>query len=142
MQIAFYKAGGRLFDRAIRWWTHSAYSHCEFVFSDGMFFSSSPRDGGVRYKVVPKDKSKWDFVDIRMDVFDENTLRRWCDSKVGKRYDWVGIFLSQVLPLAVQDPGRYFCSEILVDALQQVGRLRGIDNPCEVSPQQLYSLLK
>lgn len=141
MQIAFYKAEGKIFDKLIRWWTGGRYSHCELVFSDGVFFSSSPRDGGVRYKTIQKDLGKWDFVGIRVDKFDENVLRRWCDSKVGRSYDWLGIALTQALPLGMEDPERYFCSEIIVDALQHIGRFKGF-TPSEVTPQKLYNITK
>lgn len=114
------------------------YSHCELIFSDGMFFSADPRDSGVRYKCIEFDISKWDFVNMELDTFDENMVRRWCNSKVGRGYDWLGIILGQAIPLGIDDSARYFCSEICVGALQQAGRLKGLV-PSEVNPQDLYS---
>ena len=55
MRVAFYKGEGNFFDKLIRWWTKSSYSHCELIFSDGIFFSADPRDGGVRYKNIVPD---------------------------------------------------------------------------------------
>lgn len=141
MRIAFYKGEGNIFDRLIRIWTKGKYSHCELVFSDGIFCSSDPRSNGVRYKFIECDETKWDFAEILADIFDENIVRRWCNRKVGKKYDWLGIVLSQILPIGMNDPNRYFCSEFCTDALQQIGKMRGI-KPSSESPSTLASMFR
>ena len=48
----FYKAKyGDWVDKIVSWHTKSPYSHCELVFSNGEFLSSSKRDGGVSIKI-------------------------------------------------------------------------------------------
>ena len=39
--LALYKGRGTLFNRLIRLWTRSKYSHCELVLSDGRWLSAS-----------------------------------------------------------------------------------------------------
>jgi len=48
IRLTLYKAPGDTYDRFIRLWTRSPYSHCELVLPDGRFVTSSPQDGGVR----------------------------------------------------------------------------------------------
>lgn len=52
VRLALYKAPGDLYDRAIRAWTRSPYSHCELVLSGGRFVSSQPRNAGMRAKMI------------------------------------------------------------------------------------------
>lgn len=67
MKLALYKSTRPglpgLYNRLVRWWTDSEYSHCELVFSDGMCGSSSWLDGGVRLKRIELDPDHWDVID-------------------------------------------------------------------------------
>jgi hypothetical protein len=132
MKVAFYKDKGELFDYLVRFWTSTFYekimfkwrrvpSHCELVFSDDMWFSSSPRDGGCRYKQISFDNSKWDFINIGMSEDQEREIRNFCDSINGKKYDWIGILFTQFIPLHIDETNRYFCSEACSEALQKAG---------------------
>jgi hypothetical protein len=146
MKVAFYKGDGdkwryRVVDGAIRWWTEGPYSHTEIVFSDGSWFSISPRNTKVRLERVAFDPEKWDFIEVALTPEQERTTRSWAELQVGKRYDWLGIFLSQILPLTVHDLSRWFCSEIVLAALQQVG-LFHIWRPNEVHPNMLAYILR
>lgn len=47
VRLAFYKGEGDWVDKVVRWWTKSQYSHVEVIVGD-TWYSSSPRDGGVR----------------------------------------------------------------------------------------------
>lgn len=48
---------------ATRLWTWSKYSHAELVI-DGMCYTSSIRDGGVRVKLIDLNSGRWDSVPI------------------------------------------------------------------------------
>ncbi|MDK4533368.1 hypothetical protein QG083_10850, partial [Kingella kingae] len=54
----------RCADWAVRQSTNGIYSHCEIAIAhdDGLYscYSSSIRDGGVRFKVMPLPPDKWD----------------------------------------------------------------------------------
>lgn len=127
IQIAAYKGRGRKYDRLIRWWTCSAYSHVEIVLSssDGAFMglSASPRDGGVRVKEISIKDGNWDFFSIDQNPVDVSDL-------IGARYDWTGIFLSQILPLEISAKGRFFCSELVAIHM-------GLPKPQTYSPHDI-----
>jgi len=92
MQIALYKAPGTIFDKLIRFVTRSQYSHCELVI-DGLCYSSSPRDRGVRMKHIDLTEDKWDVFEIEGDKV---WALDWFINNVNKPYDWVGAVLSVV----------------------------------------------
>ena len=54
MKLAFYKGKGNWVDLIIRVFTNSPYSHVEIVLNKD-WYSSSPRDGGVRVKQIVDD---------------------------------------------------------------------------------------
>ena len=122
MRAAFYigdpnlNPDARFFDRTISWWTKSPYTHVEWVFDNGMCFSASPVDGGCRFKNIDITTPKWKVVDVPWANHDE--IWEFCTDRDGLKYDWLGIFLSQTLPLNVHDPNRWFCSEIVMASLQ------------------------
>ncbi len=120
MKLAFYKASkGTLLDTAINIWTGGyGYSHVELVFSDGMSFSSSPREGEVRLKKIDFDPDKWEFCDLRNYDMDEARVRAQAENFVGRDYDWKGIFLWFVLSIKKQDNSKWWCSEIIAFLLK------------------------
>lgn len=65
-KLAFYKGKGNWVDLLIRVFTHSKYSHVEIVHNKD-WYSSSPRDGGVRVKQIVDDGNGWDFVEVDID---------------------------------------------------------------------------
>lgn len=135
MMLAFYKGwrGGLagLFDAAVRWWTRGQYSHCEIVFSDGMAASASVRDGGVRFKRISFDHSRWDFVPV---AGDERAVRTWFAAHEGAGYDFLGLFGF----VWRREPGaarRWFCSEACAAAL-------GIDDAWRFCPNGLAAVVR
>ena len=86
-RIAFYKAKGDIVDKSIRLWTRSKYSHCEIVIGEN-WYSSSPRDKGVRVKQIIDDNGSWDFIetDIEINKRDNNkkvTCSEFCAEVLG-----------------------------------------------------------
>ncbi len=96
--------GGRL----ICWWTRSPYSHVEIVIN-GVCYSSSLRDGGVRKKVIDLDRPHWRALPI--DWADETEVLRVFFRNQGKPYGWMDLLTQHVLRLPVDDPG-LLCSEL------------------------------
>lgn len=118
-----------LIDKVIRLATRSKYSHCELAVKrqDGQFvcYSSSPRDGGVRKKVMALDTAKWDFVKVQI----SHNKIKCCFAKTrGKKYDLLGAI---GIPFKVQDNDKWFCSEWCATAL-------GLSDT-QISPQGLYN---
>ncbi len=135
IKLAFYRAEfGRWYEKLIAWYTRGPFSHVELVFGD-RWFSASPRDGGVRYKNIFAVEDRWEFVEIEANY---ELIRNWCDTQVGKKYDWRGFF-NFVLPIGYSNR-KWFCSEICVAALQRDGLFLDI-KPHRVSPNDLYRLV-
>ncbi len=138
MKLAFYKGKGNLFDQAIRIVTRSPYSHVELVegeaHQDGAVWcwSSSPRDSGVRLNAIVLDNDKWDIIPIGWDAPDALSIFR---THAGAKYDYLGILFSQFFNFRRQNPRRWFCSEIIGEAL-------GLPNPASYSPGSLKSLVE
>lgn len=127
VQLAFYKAKGDWVDKVIRWWTSSKYSHCEVVIGDE-WFSSSPRDGGVRsMRMEDYNAEHWDIIGYpgvsASDVFDLFRKTK------GSKYDFIGILFSQVLPIGLHSSTKWYCSEWAAELKY--------DNT-NLSPQELF----
>lgn len=131
VSLAFYKAPGTAFDGAVRYVTDSPYSHVELVI-DGVFWSSSPRDGGVRRKLVPLDHAKWDFIHFpsgpETDALGE-AARLWMLAHEGEGYDWLGVGRF-VIPALPEFERRWFCSEAVAAAM-------AMPNPADWSPGRI-----
>lgn len=127
--LALYKGSGTFFDKLIRFITRQPYSHCELQIR-GVCYQSQPRDGGVRQKVMELDPEKWDLVPLP--EYNEADAITWFIKNEGKKYDWPGAITS-VLPLHINIPSRYFCSEACQHML-------GIKDPKSQKPQQLAKL--
>lgn len=135
--LAFYKARGDKIDRAIRWWTRSPYSHVELILSPSKpklgdnvrpAFSSSSRDGGVRTKTITFDLASWDFIPVAW--VDEERVQTAVKRFSGRRYDYLGLAMSQLLNLRRGSAARWFCSEI-------VAWILNVPAPSSLSPGDL-----
>lgn len=96
--------GGRL----TAWWTRSPYSHVEIVIN-GVCYTSSLRDGGVRPAVIDLTPSWWRVTPIEW--ADENAALRVYYRHKGMPYGWMDLLTQHVLRLPVDDPG-LLCSEL------------------------------
>lgn len=139
--VAFYKGSGKFWDRMVRWWTDSPFSHSELLFSDGSYFSADAWTNKVRYTKFQPNPDNWVVVPLYcVDEKMEQRVRWFCNGIEGSKYDYLGVALSQVIPLGIQVGDRWFCSELCTRALQQVGLLRWYQ-PWSMSPGKLYDRL-
>lgn len=140
--LAFYKGRGktwshRVQDALIRFATRSKYSHVELIpglahlGQEHACLSSSGRDGGVREKTITLSAESWDLVTLNSDPAE---VAAYIRGRIGARYDYLGILLSQIFALSRHDERKWFCSEICAAAL-------GIANPQRMSPQALYDIV-
>ena len=118
MKIAFYKGPGTIFDRMIGFYTASKYSHVELIDDMGNWYTSSPRDGGVVIGRIFPTESHWDIYDIDIN---ERLVVKFFHREMGKKYDWLGILLSQLFKMDIHNRNRWFCSEIVHGALIEAG---------------------
>ena len=138
MKIIFYKNKGEPLDILIRLITNGKYSHCELIFSDGVCFSSSPRDGGVRFSNIALKDNHWDYLELEVD--DEEKIYNWCKQYVGQKYDWLGA-ISCVYPIVQGAKNRWFCSEICIKCLIDNNIIDEDLLPVKSSPSTLYDIL-
>lgn len=132
MQLALYKGPPTkplfwLGEGFIRLCTLSKYSHCELVIN-GVCYSSSYRDGGVRAKFIDLNSGKWDLLPVDGD--EKLAIARFAADK-GKRYDWLGML--RVCPLLrwlPRNDSKRFCSEM-------VAWMLGTEDPERFSPEHL-----
>lgn len=128
----------RLFDEIIRLATYGKYSHCEVVIpnfeqdGDLLFecYSASNMDGGVRLKLMPLPKERWDLVKVNVN---SDLVRLYFKQTKGLKYDMLGA-IGVVLPVG-ENKHKYFCSEWCAGAI-------GLANPHKYSPNSLYRKLK
>jgi hypothetical protein len=139
LKLAFKKADKGLMDWAITEWTGGPYTHCAIIFSDGVWYESAPFKGC--HFVYYTEDSTWTYVDIALTVEEENVIRIFCKSKEGSDYDWTGVVLSQILPLSINDPKRFYCSEIITICLHLIGLLNSI-KPTATNPANLLRIVK
>jgi hypothetical protein len=146
MKLAFYKATkGNLWDKLIGIWTRPnffnpfklGYSHVEIIYRDCLCFSSSPRDGGTRFKVINDlyTSGNWNIVDVKT-YFNQEDIKVFCERQVGKKNDWLCIFFTFLIPFNFEEPNRWICSEI-------VGKfVFNLKRPSRYSPNKLFKYCK
>ena len=156
MKIAFQKPNKwNLLERAISWWTHSKYCHVTLMFGDyvswkhkvnmnfkpTLFSARSDRNPAVEF-------ISWDAVNQQLfDVYDinwkidEDILIEKAKKYVGSKYDYIGIFFNFILPLKIDEPKEWFCSEICSYLLKQ-GGISLNKHPYRYSPGSLFNELK
>lgn len=105
-----------------RFFTWSKWSHAELVI-DGICYSSSVRDGGVRSKIIPLNTGRWDIVKFELPEQVIEQAISWFDSNKDAKYDWRNIFRF-VFPFIGQDWNRYVCYEAIGEALGFAGAYR------------------
>jgi hypothetical protein len=135
LRAAFYKGTHAglpgVYNRLVRWWTRSQYSHVELILPFGAAASSSAMDGGVRFKVIDFDPALWDFVDLPTDL--AGGAEAWFNEHYGEPYDLLGN-LHFVVSAVGDDKRKWFCSEAVAAAL-------GMPNPERFDPGTLHAAL-
>ncbi|MHA2263655.1 MAG: hypothetical protein ACXAEN_14765 [Candidatus Thorarchaeota archaeon] len=142
MQLAFYRGSSDgVFGKAIKWWTKSEFSHVEILFEGGVSWSSSLKDGGVRFKKIKADEGKWVYVDMPfIEPTAEFAIKAWAASKIGASYGMWDC-AKFVLPFLRSKSSQWFCSEAVLTALQSQWFLLN-HRPDKISPGKLYDIVR
>lgn len=130
MRLAMYKAKGKIGNAGIRFWTNSQYSHCELEI-DGVCYSSSVQDKGVRKKVIDLNNGNWDFIDIPWG--DKEKVLAYFAATDSNTYGWLSLITSQLFNRNSPRKSAQFCSEWVAAAL-------GLPNPATYSPRTVADL--
>lgn len=138
LRAAFYKGTHAglpgVYNRLVRWWTRSPYSHVELLFHGGReAASSSYMDGGVRFKSIDFDPALWDFVDLPVTAEMAAKAYLWFIDHDGDAYDLLGN-AHFVFSAIGDDKRKWFCSEAVAAAL-------GMPNPERFDPGTLHAAL-
>jgi hypothetical protein len=148
IRIAFFKGDKHEWHhRFIRWWTKSPYSHAEIILDGETWVSISPFlytrvAARVRTHV---DESDWDFLTFRVTAEELRALKNFISETTGDGYDWIGMILSQILPIIIKGKGRWYCSQWIAHALGWAGIVRwkrlGIYEFPDLHPGKLHDIL-
>tara|TARA_R110000824_G_scaffold15086_1_gene63706 strand:- start:1284 stop:1745 length:462 start_codon:yes stop_codon:yes gene_type:complete len=149
IKVAFYKGGGDLFNKIVRWWTKSPYSHVELILPDDVTwirigpFSSSKLCAIKKEKWDPKN---WDFISITVTSEQVETIKEFFERTKGCKYDWWGMILSHLIPFKVKQRGKWYCSEWIAHALRVSRvidwRVARIFERAKISPAILYEIVR
>ena len=133
IKVHFYKArAGKLADKVVG--IASVFSHVELEIN-GVCYSSSNRDRGVRSKVIDTSNAqKWLSFDLKKDI-EVNRCLLYFESVRGQKYDWLNILLTQLIKLNIQSRNKQICSEFVANCL-------GLENAHKYSPESLFFKLK
>ena len=129
VKLAFYKGPPKWDDLehvfshyAIRLRTWSKYSHAELVI-DGICYSSSVRDGGVRKKAINLDSGHWDVVEIDPNRVNMQYAMQFFNQHEGAEYDWMNI-VRFIIPFVKQEENKFVCFEFVSRMLNHSGSYR------------------
>ena len=99
-------------------------------------YSSANWDDGVRKaKYIKTDN--WDEIELDIPSY---KIVDFFERELGARYDYWGIFLSQIFTLDIHHPEQWFCSEICTAALKHYINIPY--TPQSVHPNKLYKILE
>lgn len=121
MKILQYR-GVSIISKGIQLQTRSPYSHSAIMLDDGSVIEAWHK-GGVRHLRDPfeghDDKTVIDVYEIQAD-FNENVTMAFLRGQLGKKYDFRSVirFLTR---LRSRDNDKWFCSELVVEALRAGG---------------------
>ncbi len=129
----------------IRLWTWSRISHCEFEFSDGIQIVAAMEAG--RIIATRNRKYLWEYnYELDITAAQERILRDWCESELGKPYDYTALApLNVLIPRTKKfwkDPKQWMCSEFCARGLELVGFELFSDDHKKVKPSDLFDAIK
>lgn len=126
----------KLLDKLISVRSNGDAVHVELVFSDGVSFSASQWDKGVRFKQIEYvNDPKWVLVPVHISEAEESVCRNVASilSDMGIKYDWRGVLGFFVGKKNPGDLDKLFCSEACVWVLKHVGVFKHLD-PASTDP--------
>jgi len=131
----------RIKQQVILKWTRSLYYHVEIIIN-GDWIEADNKIGLVRHKLRPLTDA-YHYVEVpAYECPHTNRLvNSFINSQLGSKYDWAGIFLSQVIPAGVDIENKWFCSEFVSKVLQiyNVEPFLYI-KPENMSPQDVFKM--
>lgn len=126
-------------------WTNSKYYHVELIVGE-KWISSNAEAGGVTISPLRELNFNWDYYDlgeIELTKKQYDNLVSFTRKEADCGYNYLGIILSQILPLGYCSKTKWFCSEIVSKLLQLllVPEVNDII-PYKMSPADIAELFK
>lgn len=104
------------FSRLTRWVTGSEWSHAELLYGDDWGIGSMPFDGVCSRRIPSHEKFK--IISIEGDL---PKALQWVSRQLGSPYDYLGIVGFAVPGFDWQDPGSWYCFELIAGLLKDQG---------------------
>ena len=137
MKLGLVKGKGFL-DWLIRCYTGSDYSHA-FLFEGNTKIEAIAPVGVRKANLTDySPKSDIDVYDILLPEPKKKKMWEYMNSQIGKKYDYKGV-LHFVLPFWRQSKYRFFCSELIAEAMAYAGVILA-KKPEEYTPGDLSNL--
>jgi hypothetical protein len=125
-KLIFFKGEyGTFWDNFICFVTNSKYSHVEYMLDSGKCWSSSNRDGGVRFTYIDTSSGHWD--ELKCPSVSDCLFLQ----EKGKKYDYLGLIGTIIKSPIFSRQRKWFCSEIVAEAM-------GLQHSWKYTPQMLY----
>jgi hypothetical protein len=108
----------RMKQKLIRKWTKSKYYHVEVII-ENKWIEADNSIGVIQHDLRPLS-NKYDYVEVNVpdcEVCHKNA-KNFVNNQMGAKYDWTGIYLSQVIKLGINKDDSWFCSELVSKILQ------------------------
>ena len=149
-RIGFYKGSDSWYEKLVRWWTKSPYTHAELVMPDGRtWISIRPHETDIPSQILKKEKTAyrtelWDFIDLEITPEQREVILEFYEETKGCKYDWVGMIISHLSSFKVKRKGRWYCSEWIAYALRTAGVISWKDIKLyerrDISPGTLHDI--
>jgi len=111
--------------KLIEWQTRAWCSHCEAMMPDWKQTLGAMLKGGVKYRSFDdpeyKGVKRWENWHVPCTIAQKDTFYGFMESQIGKPYDWRGIVSFALGERDWRDASAWFCSEILVRAVEVAG---------------------
>lgn len=119
MIICLHKGRGFI-GNLIRWQTRGIYSHASLLLDSKTLFESREFKGVRVADIYEKDRI--DFFYVRANVHHQSIILQFLELLKGAKYDYrmVMRFMTRQSE-TIGSQGKYFCSELVFDALQEAG---------------------
>ena len=129
----------------IKLWDNADYFHIEIGINNQWIAAHTTK--GVQIDPFEEHRDEtFDYFELEVPDLTEQQQKVFDDflnSQLGSGYDWVGIYLSQLLYLNWEHPTKWFCSEIVAKILQLYYVDEFIDcTPNKLSPQDVFKLIE
>jgi hypothetical protein len=148
IKVAFYKGKGDLFNKIVRWWTKSPYSHVELILPDGVTWIRIGPFSSSKLSAIKKEKwepQNWDFVTLKVSEEQLAIIKQFFERTQGCKYDWFGMILSHLIPFKIKQRGKWYCSEWIAHALKVSRvvdwRVARIFERAKISPATLHDIV-